>query len=310
MSGDVDTDVLRDAILSSNHLSGPAPASASASASAPTLRSGGSNGGGAGSIREKTKAVGSAGGSAGPGIGSGGGDGQEVGWMSMNMEHRIRARARLLLLVLSSEVRRSCVWQNPRSVTSESSLLERPFALESSLDLRHSWRTHLETAWYLEPQLALSLYQRFPHTAVLLQLKVCARRDPSALLALAHATSTRDWCANGLLPLACQSQGLAVMLLASLHHDDVVHCISPMPQHLPLLALCPPLPLSLALPVLMHALPPLLTLPPTSNPAASAGAVNGSDGSAAEDGAWGGSSSDIPPLVMCVRVLRHVCVCV
>jgi len=303
MSGDVDMDVLRDAIPSSNHLSIPAPASASASASAPTLRSGGSNGGGAGSIREKTKGVGSAGGSAGGGVCNGVGDGHEVGWMSMNMEHRIRARARLLLLVLSSEVRRSCVWQNPRSLMSESSLLERPFALESSLDLRHSWRAHLETAWYFEPQLALSLYERFPHTAVLLQLKVCARRDPSALLALAHATSTRDWRANGLLPLACQSQGLAVMLLASLHHDDVVHRISLMPQHLPLLALCPPLPLSLALPVLMHALPPLLTLPPTSNPAASAGAVNGSDGSAAEDGAWGGSSSDIPPLVMCVRVM-------
>ena len=175
-------------------------------------------------------------------MGGRGGGGEELTWAKMSMEERIRARARLLLVVLASEVRRSCVWQNPRSVTSESSLLERPFALESSHHILHSWSTHVQTAWHLSPQLALSLYQRYPLKGVLQEVKCCASRDPSKLLAISRLPPGVDTQWRVLR----ESEALAVLLLASLQ-DSSSSSISRIPQ-IPQLVLCSPLPLPLALP--------------------------------------------------------------
>ena len=192
---------------------------------------------GPGSYRENSKGMGSAVGSAVGGIVTGGAQGQE--WAKMSLEERMRARAQLLLVILSSEVRRSSVWQNPRSISAESSLLERPFALEAAPLSSLNWSMQVQTAWQLAPRLALSLYKRYPHPAVLQEVKRCANLDPSALLLLSQCSSDGGEAAS-----------LAVTLLASLHKSAFQ-----VPQHLPLLALCPPLPVRLALPVLMHALP-------------------------------------------------------
>jgi len=252
-----------------------------------------SDAGGAGSNRENSKGLGSAVGSAGGS--SAVGSKQGVEWARMSLEERLRARAQLLLVILSSEVRRSSVWQNPRSVTAESSLLERPFALESSPHVISNWSAHVQTAWLLAPKLALSLYLRYPLAAVLHEVKRCADSDPSALLLLSQSRSAENE-AGGERDAAA----LAAMLLVSLHK-----AAGRAPQHLPLLALYTPLPVSRALPVLVHAMPA-----PVQDASSSSYFTGSSPSTAARDVGLEGekrSPADLPPLVAAfvAKCVRH-----
>jgi len=304
-----DRDVSQDGLMSSSHLS-------------PKLHSGtvGSRSdaaaGAEGSLRDGlSKGVGSGVGSAGAG-----GLREDVGakdlaaWDSLDLEDKVRARAQLLLVVLASEVRRCFVWQNPRRVSMESSLIERPFSVESCQEMckRSTCAIHVQTAWHLSPELALSLYQRYPYKAVLEQLHWCAMRHPEPLVTLASSTSSfaRDR-GHSLSALAVQLIATAYRASPCLYdsstpsdttlaHEALAH-LRP-PHHQPLLALCSPLRVGQALAILWHSMNPFAS----SSEAANAGSAEAGFAGGAGGGTGGGPGGDVPVLVAafiakCVR---------
>jgi len=215
---------------------------------------------------------------------------------------------------LASEVRRCFVWQNPRRVSMESSLIERPFSVESCQEMckRSTCAIHVQTAWHLSPELALSLYQRYPYKAVLEQLHWCAMRHPEPLVTLASSTSSfaRDR-GHSLSALAVQLIATAYRASPCLYdsstpsdttlaHEALAH-LRP-PHHQPLLALCSPLRVGQALAILWHSMNPFAS----SSEAANAGSAEAGFAGGAGGGTGGGPGGDVPVLVAafiakCVR---------
>uniref|UniRef100_A0A7S0EZI4 PI3K/PI4K catalytic domain-containing protein n=1 Tax=Hanusia phi TaxID=3032 RepID=A0A7S0EZI4_9CRYP len=101
----------------------------------------------------------------------------------------LKARSRLLVMLISSQVRRISVWNNPRNVRSDSSALEKSFLKESSI--RQSWALNVRTAWNFEPELAFDFFIRYQNAEVFDELKKCLIGRPITASSLQGDVSCR-----------------------------------------------------------------------------------------------------------------------
>jgi hypothetical protein len=94
-------------------------------------------------------------------------------------ERKMHSRANLLLLLIGSQIRRVCVWHNPRSVADA---LERPFMGQSRSHA--GWDRLVRTAWSVKPSIAIMLAQSYTNAAILHEIEQCALMDPTCIVSL------------------------------------------------------------------------------------------------------------------------------